>query len=324
MSATPDYYKTLGVPRNATEEEIKKAFRKLARQHHPDAGGDEAKFKEINEAYEVLSDKKKRNLYDQYGTAKESQIPYGWGGGAGAGGMGGIGDMFSGFGSWAEVLESIRSGNGAFGGNWDFSGFNGPGGNPFGGGFGGGAPRAQKGRDLKASMEISFEEAFTGCERRIAKKNPDGTTENVTVKIPAGAVDGGRLRLKGKGGAGSNGGQAGDLLVTTKVQPHAFFERDGADVILALPLTFAEAALGTTVVAPVPDGSRVKVKIPAGTQEGTELLVKGKGAPKLKGRGTGDLRIRAHIVVPETMNDGQKAAMEAFQAATTEDVRPWR
>ena len=132
MASTPDYYQTLGVPRTATADEIKKAFRKLARKHHPDAGGDEAKFKELNEAYEVLSDEKKRNLYDQYGTANENQIPHGWGGGQGFnvedifGGGGGYtaGGGFGG--SWADILESIRSGEGAFGSNWDF-----------GGGFGG-------------------------------------------------------------------------------------------------------------------------------------------------------------------------------------------
>ena len=156
--ATPDYYKTLGVPRDADADAIKKAFRKLARKHHPDAGGDEAKFKEINEAYEVLSDEKKRKLYDQYGTANENQIPYGgaWQGqggnpfaGAGFGGA-------SGFGSWADILESIRNGEGAFGGNWDF------------GGAGSYAqPRPQKGADKEVSMTVTFDEAFNGCEKRI-------------------------------------------------------------------------------------------------------------------------------------------------------------
>ena len=120
MAATPDYYKTLGVPRTATSDEIKKAFRKLARKHHPDAGGDEAKFKELNEAYEVLSDDKKRELYDQYGTANENQIPHGWGG---AGGSVNVEDIFGGaggFNSWSDILESIRHGEGAFGTNWDF------------------------------------------------------------------------------------------------------------------------------------------------------------------------------------------------------------
>ena len=115
MAATPDYYKMLGVARDATPEQIKKAYRKLAREYHPDAGGDEEIFKDVNEAYEVLSDEKKRKLYDQYGTANENQIP-----GSGFSGFGGVGDAFSGFGSWAEILDSIRKGEGAFGTNWDF------------------------------------------------------------------------------------------------------------------------------------------------------------------------------------------------------------
>ena len=153
MAATPDYYKTLGVARNATADEIKKAFRKLARKHHPDTGGDEAKFKELNEAYEVLSDDKKRKLYDQYGTANENQIPHGWGGGGNVN----VEDIFGGagaggFGSWADILESIRHGDGAFGSDWDFGDLS---------GFGGGArqPRPRKGQDMNVTLNVSFDEA---------------------------------------------------------------------------------------------------------------------------------------------------------------------
>ena len=149
MPATPDYYKTLGVPRTATTDEIKKAFRKLARKYHPDAGGSEAKFKEINEAYEVLSDDKKRKLYDQYGTANENQIPRGWGGGSvnvedifGGAGAGG-------FGSWADILESIRRGEGAFGSNWDFNGAGAS-------GFAGRQPRPRKGQDMNVTLNVTF------------------------------------------------------------------------------------------------------------------------------------------------------------------------
>ena len=176
---TPDYYKTLGVPRTATADEIKKAFRKLARTHHPDAGGDEAKFKELNEAYEVLSDDKKRKLYDQYGTANENQIPQGWGGGSvnvedifgGAGG---------GFGSWADILESIRHGEGAFGTDWDFNDMS---------GFGGGRqPRPRKGQDMNVTLNVTFDEAFKGAEKRVTVRVPGrGESETLTVKIPAGA-----------------------------------------------------------------------------------------------------------------------------------------
>ena len=192
MASTPDYYKTLGVPRSATASEIKKAFRKLAREHHPDAGGDEAKFKELNEAYEVLCDDKKRELYDQYGTANENQIPQGWGGGAVN-----VEDIFGGggggFGSWADILESIRRGEGAFGTEWDFGG---------GGGFGGGArqPRPRKGQDMNVTLNVSFDEAFKGAEKRVTVRVPGrGESETLTVKIPAGAVDGGTEVLSADG-----------------------------------------------------------------------------------------------------------------------------
>lgn len=319
MAQTPDYYKALGVPRDADADTIKKAFRKLARQHHPDAGGDEAKFKEINEAYEVLSDDKKRKLYDQYGTANENQIPFGGGAWQGQGGNPFAGSSFggAGFGSWADILESIRNGEGAFGTEWNF------------GGTGAGAraqqPRPQKGADKEVSMNVSFDEAFNGCEKRIRIGKP-GTTEKetLTIKIPAGAVDGGRVRLKGKGAPGIQGGAAGDLLVNIHISEHPLYTRDKADVLMEAPITFAEAALGTQVVIPAPDNTKVRIKVPAGCQSGTVLTVRGKGAPRLGKSGEmGDLKVTLKVVVPQTLNDEQKAALEAFQAATTEEVRAW-
>lgn len=303
---TPDYYKTLGVSRNATEDEIKKAYRRLARTHHPDAGGDEAKFKEINEAYEVLSDKKKRQLYDQYGTADAQRIPYGWGG---AGGQ----NPFAGAGSWADILESIRRGEGAFGTNWDIGDiFGGMGGNPYGAPRG---PRPVKGRDMNVTLTVTFDEAFNGCTKKVSVKTPAGT-ETLDVKVPAGAVDGGRVRFRGKGEAGSNGGAAGDLLITTSIAPHPFYSRDGADVLMTVPVTVAEAALGAAVVVPVPEGARVRLKVPAGTQDGAKLTLRGKGAPRVKGEGRGDLLVTLHVVVPTSMTPQQERAMIDFQAAT--------
>ena len=281
MAATPDYYKTLGVARNATADEIKKAFRKLARKHHPDTGGDEAKFKELNEAYEVLSDDKKRKLYDQYGTANENQIPHGWGGGN-------------------VNVEDI---------------------------FGGGArqPRPRKGQDMNVTLNVSFDEAFKGAEKLVTVRVPGrADKETLTVKIPAGAVDGGRLRFKGKGGPGENGGAAGDLLITTKIDEHPYYTRKGADVEVDVPVTVAEAALGASIVVPAPDGTKVRVRVPAGTQDETVLNIKGKGAPRVKGEGTGDLKVRIDVQVPKAMNEGQKKAMEDFLAATTDDVRSWQ
>lgn len=306
MSATPDYYKTLGVSRTASADEIKKAFRKLARTHHPDAGGDEQKFKEINEAYEVLSDDKKRQLYDQYGTANENQIPQGWGGNVN------VGDIFGGAGSWSEILDSIRRGEGAFG-SWDFGGF-------------GGQPRARRGQDMNVTLNVTFDEAFQGAEKRVTVRIPGKPEpDTFTVKIPAGAVDGGRLRFRGKGGLGDNGGEAGDLLVTTTIAEHPYYARDKADVVVALPVTVAEAALGAQIVVPAPDGTKVRVKVPAGTQDETVLTIRGKGAPDVQRKGSfGDLKIRVEVKTPANMNEKQKQAMEDFLAATTEDVRKWQ
>lgn len=315
MASTPDYYKTLGVPRTASADDIKKAFRKLARTHHPDAGGDEAKFKEINEAYEVLGDEKKRALYDQYGTANENQIPRGWSGGQGfsvddifGGSQGGQG--FSG--SWSDILESIRRGEGAFGSNWDFGGF-------------GGSPRPHRGQDMNVTLKVSFDEAFHGVEKRVTVRIPGKpASDTVTVKVPAGAVDGGRLRFKGKGGLSQDGGEPGDLLVTTKIEPHPYYRRDRADVIVDVPVTVAEAALGAAIVVPAPDGTKVRVRIPAGTQDSAVLTIKGKGAPDVKSKGSfGNLKIQVDVKVPKTMNEKQRKAMEDFLAATTEDVRTW-
>ena len=341
MAATPDYYKMLGVARDATPEQIKKAYRKLAREYHPDAGGDEEKFKDVNEAYEVLSDEKKRKLYDQYGTANENQIP-----GAGFGGFGGVGDAFSGFGSWAEILDSIRKGEGAFGTNWDFgqggrsaggnaySGFSGFGGfggfgggaqqqGGCGGGCGGGSCAPEKGKDITVTLKISFDEAFSGVEKKVTlRTSVSQEKQTMVVKVPAGVTDGKRLRYRGKGMPGPGGN--GDLLVTLAIQPHPYFERDGADVVVNTPISPAEAALGASIVVPTPGGAKVRVRVPAGSQSGQELLVKGKGAPRMKGDGSGDLRIHLIITLPEKLNDEQRKAMEDYLEATKEDVRVWQ
>ena len=318
MSATPDYYKTLGVSRDASADEIKKAFRKLARKYHPAAGGDEAKFTEINEESEVISDDKKRKLYDQYGTANENQIPFGGGqytGGnpfAGASGFGGA----SGFSSWADILESLRNGEGAFGTEWNFGG---QGRQQY-------QPRPQRGTDKTVTLTVTFKEAFDGCDKRIrVGRSGQNEKETLSIKIPAGAVEGGRVRLKGKGGPGVNGGPDGDLLVKVHIAEDPVFSRKKADVLMTLPVTFAEAVLGTQVVIPTPSGKRVRLKVPAGTQEGTVLTVRGQGAPRVgkNAYGTGDLLVTVEIKVPKHVNEAQRKALEAFQEATTEEVRTW-
>ena len=307
----PDYYKILGVSRTADADEIKKAYRKLARQHHPDAGGDEAKFKEINEAYEVLSDEKKRKMYDQFGTANGNQIPFG-GGYGGGNPFGGAGAGFASI-NWADILESMRRGEGAFGG-FDFLNMN---------GNGPGSPMPAQGSDVKAEIYITFDEALEGCMKTLVMRKPNGEKENVSVKVPAGAVDGGRLRIRGKGNPGQNGGPNGNLLVTTRIQEHPWFTRDGADVLLTVPVSPAEAALGAVVTVPTPDGKRANVKIPAGTQNGKHLMMSGKGARKLKGSGYGDFRMTVEIALPTTLSDAQREALEAYAKAPGASVRNW-
>ena len=177
---------------------------------------------------------------------------------------------------------------------------------------------------MNVTLNVTFDEAFSGAEKRVTVRVPGrGESETLTVKIPAGAVDGGRLRFKGKGGPGENGGASGDLLITTKIDEHPYYSRKGADVLMDVPVSVAEAALGASVVVPTPDGTKVRVKVPAGTQDDTVLTVRGKGAPKVKGEGSGDLKIAVKVLVPKEMNEGQKKAMEDYLAATTEDVRSW-
>ncbi|MBQ9042462.1 MAG: DnaJ domain-containing protein [Eggerthellaceae bacterium] len=300
MANKPDYYKTLGVSKTATADEIKKAYRKAARENHPDAGGDEEKFKDINEAYEVLSDDKKRQLYDQYGTADQNQVPFNWGG---FGGGGGTTVNFSDFGSWQDILDQVLRGEGVMGNgfNFDFDG----------------TPQPRKGKDTTADLQLTFDEAFQGTTKRVTLRIP-GRDDSITldVKVPAGANDGDRQRFRGQGVPGTNGGAAGDLIITMRVSPNGQFSRKGADVLTTAQVNMADAALGTSIVVPAPDGTKVRVKVPAGTQPGAVLSVKGKGAPRVKGGGNGNLKITLDIPVPTNLNDAQRKALEDFQAAS--------
>ncbi len=311
MANKPDYYKTLGVSKSATADEIKKAYRKLARENHPDAGGDEEKFKDINEAYEVLSDDKKRQLYDQYGTANQNEVPFNWGG---FGGSGGTTVNFSDFGSWQDILDQVLRGEGVMGSGWSFDNLG-----DFGlGGSGSRSTRPRKGQDTKADLQLTFDEAFNGTTKRISLRIP-GRDEPTTldVKVPAGANDGDRQRFRGQGVPGQNGGQAGDLIVTMKVGSTEHYSRKGADVLTTVKINMADAALGTSIVVPAPDGTKVRVKVPAGTQSGSVLSVKGKGAPRVKGSGNGNLMITVEVPIPTTLNDAQRKALEDFRAASS-------
>ena len=343
-------YEILGVAKGASADEIKKAYRKLAREYHPDRNpGDasaEERFKEVQGAYDLLSDPEKRKQYDTFGSAN------GRGGFQGGnvnfgdfnvGDLGDLGDLFGGF----------------FGGR--------------GGRAGGGRTRGRRGSDVEVEINLSFEDSLKGVETKIpvtletacsechgsgakpgtapkicpechgrgvvaesqgffALSQPcprchgNGTviedpcprcggsgrerrTKRYAVKIPAGVRDGTRIRLKGKGEAGFAGGEAGDLYVVTRVQPSTLYERRGDDLIVDVPVTFSEAALGATVEVPTPDGP-VSVKVKPGTQDGTLLRVKGKGAPKLKGSGRGDLLARVKVEVPKKLNKRERELLE--------------
>lgn len=256
-----DYYQILGVERSATEAEIKKAFRKLAAKHHPDKPtGNEEKFKEVNEAYEILGDAEKRAKYDQFGsgfTGGQQFDPSDFGFGNFGGGQGG---------GFSDFFESLFRGQGGFGGGG------------FGGGFGGRSQSfAQKGADQETQIEISLEDAFNGVDRVLNLRDPGtGSTKQINVKIPAGMTAGKKIRLRGKGGAGVNGGANGDLILEIKLAKHAFYKLDGDNVILDLPLTPWEAALGAKVEVPTLKG-RVSLTIPAGSQSGARMRLKGRG-----------------------------------------------
>jgi len=343
--ATQNYYDVLGVPKTATDAEIKKAFRSLSRKHHPDAGGDEEKFKQVNEAYQVLSDAKKRKEYDQFGQyfgqsgpgpgygqssgggRSGGQHPGGttYGGGYPGGGYpgggfpgGGFpGGGFPGGGQYQEVnMEDIDLGD-LFGGLFGNRGAGSRGGNF--GGFGQGAQGPGRGQDYELETSISFDQAFKGTKIKV--KTPAGG--EMTVNVPAGATDGGKLRFRGKGGDGQRGGPKGDLYVKTKITPHPYFKRKGADVLVELPLSVDEAALGTTVPVPLPAGGKANLKVPAGTQEGKIFRMRGKGAPRLKGSGNGDLLVKANIVIPTAMSAEEKELLKQYASMRSGNVRKW-
>ena len=344
MAIKQDYYEVLGVPRNASDTEIKRAFRKLAFQYHPDRNkepGAEEKFKEINEAFQVLSDPEKRNRYDRYGRVDVE-------GGFPDSGFGGLGDIFEYF----------------------FGGFGTP--------FGRTAQRVpQKGDSLQSHLTLSFEEAVFGCSKEIEipriefcpschgtgsapGTNPEtcpdcrGTgrvkrvlrdffssyTSTITcphcggsgtvisnpcsqcqgkgrikvkrkikVTIPAGVDEGYRLRLDGEGSAGLYGGHPGDLYVTFSVKPHNLFHRDGSDILYELSINFAQAALGDVVRVPSLDG-KADLKIPPGTQNGKTFRFKGKGVPHVDGKGRGDLLVKVSVITPPHLDKNQRHLFE--------------
>jgi molecular chaperone DnaJ len=348
--AKQDYYEMLGVSQSAGKDEIKKAYRKLAMKYHPDRNpGDaeaEAKFKEIGEAYEVLSDDQKRAAYDRFGHGAFEQ------GGGGPGGMGGFGGF--GAGGFADIFDEM-----------------------FGDMMGGGRRRSSgRGADLRYDMEITLEEAFTGkqaqikvptsvscdsCEGTGAEPgskpvncttcNGDGrirqqqgffTIErtcpacggagqsidkpckacdgagrvhrerSLQVNIPEGVEDGTRIRLAGEGEAGMRGAPAGDLYIFLSVKPHRIFEREGANMACRVPIPMTTAALGGTIEVPVIDGTRAKINIPEGTQSGTQFRLKGKGMTVVRSNARGDMYVQVEVEVPKNLTKRQKELLREF------------
>ena len=313
MATNNNYYDILGVKRDATQDDIKKAFRKLAAKYHPDAGGDEKKFAEVSEAYTTLSDEKKRKEYDQ-------MLLFGGIPGADFGGSGGRarGYGYSNVGGdWQDIFENIRNGDGAFSG-FDFSQiFNGAGGGRQA------SNRPAKGGDLTMTIEVSADEAFKGTQRKVTFTVPStGEKQSLTVKVPAGAVDGGKLRYRGRGEFGVNGGERGDLVITTKVAEHPVFKRDGADVRMELPISMWEAALGAEVDVPTPDGTTCRLKVPAGTQDGKTFRFRDLGAPNVKRKGVrGALFVTVRVKVPTRLTSDERKALEALRDADTRMYR---
>ncbi|MDM7889753.1 molecular chaperone DnaJ [Curtobacterium sp. SGAir0471] len=313
-----DFYKVLGVDKTASDAELKKTYRKLARQFHPDSNpGDaaaEARFKEISEAYSVLSDKEQRAEYDQV-RAMGSGARF-TAGGPGQGG--GFEDVFGGmFGQ--QGGQRVRFGQGGRGGG--AGGFEDILGGMFGGGQGFGQSSGgfrgfggpTKGRDVTASTTLDFTTAIAGDTVKLSQ----GNGRPVNVRIPAGVADGQKIRLRGRGEPSPDGGEAGDLVVTVSVRKHPVFERDGQHLRVDVPVTFAEAALGATIQVPTLGGEPVKLKVAPGTPSGRVLRVKGRGVTTKNG--TGDLLATVQVAVPSHLSDKQREAVEALRAALPDE-----
>jgi curved DNA-binding protein len=316
MVADRDFYQILGVPREASQEDIQRAYRRLARALHPDVNKDpaaEERFKDVSEAYDVLSDPQTRRRYDAFGPdfrqVPEDVDPEAWRRAqagaratAGAGGRAGRGGF--GFGTSEEIdLEDLL------------------------GGLFGGRARAGRGwgpipgADQTAEIEISIEEAYHGARKTVSLAGPEGT-RNLQVTIPAGVTDGQRIRLSGQGGRGSDGARPGDLYLVARIAPHRSYRLEGRDLHAELRLAPWEAALGTSVALPTP-GGEAKVKVPPGTSSGRRLRLRGRGLPNPRGK-PGDLLAEAKIVVPAKLSEPERELFEQLAAASDFDPRSGR
>ncbi len=309
MAAKKDYYAVLGLKKGASEEEIKKAYRKLAMQYHPDRNqGDktaEEKFKEVSEAYAVLSDSQKRREYDTFGHSgfhrryTQEDIFRGFD----------IGDLFKDYGFGTEDVFSTIFGGGRRSSrrvNFKdiFNSYTQAGADNFHG-----ASTASRGADVIYDLTITLEEAAKGASKQVAFRKGDGTLTRVKVKIPPGISTGKKLRIPGRGQEGSAGGTSGDLYIRITVADHPVFKREGSDLFMDKKISFTQAALGSTIEVATLDGVR-KVRVPAGTQSHTKIRLKGYGLPHLKGKGKGDLYVRLVVTVPKKLSKKQKSLLE--------------
>ncbi len=321
-----DLYQVLGVARDAADEAIKKAYRKLARKLHPDVNpGDaaaEERFKLVSEAYSVLSDPEKRKAYDEFGEVsleagfdaeKARQMREQFGarfgggfpgfGGSGHGGPGGFEESFA-FGNLDDLLGDVYARRG-----WS---------------QGQGGRRPRRGVDVEATLDLDLAEAARGGEKRLGITRPaaDGTlrSETVTVRIPAGVADGGRVRIPGKGGEGRQGGPPGDLHARIRIRPHPVFRLDGRNLLLEVPVTVREATVGAKVEIPTLDG-RATLTLAPGTDSGQRLRLKGKGLPDPTGGPAGDLYVTVQIRVPRDLDAAGRAALETLAKSDPEGLR---
>ena len=321
-----DYYKTLGIERSANKADIKKAYRKLARKYHPDVSKEaqaEAKFKDVSEAYNVLKDKEKRAAYDELGASwqagQDFRTPPGWeqSHGANAHGSSQASYASSGQGGAADVsdfFESLFGQAGGFSGGYPGAGMGGGQYDPY-------ARGQNTGQDQHASIQIELADAYSGTTRQLSLVEPvmgaDGQVLNknrtLKVKIPKGIQQGQTMRLKGQGIAAPGSATRGDLFLEVNFAPHQAFNIDGKDIQLQLPIAPWEAVLGAKVAVSLPDGKSVNLNLPAGSNSGKRLRLKGKGIPATK---PGDLFVTLNIVVPEISDDETKQAYEALQKSS--------